>query len=61
MSNTELYNRSATNIEWDTDGEDIDLPSEVCIPNNIADEDIADYLSDNYGFCIFSFRIKINK
>lgn len=45
------------NIEWDTDGEvNADLPKEVII-DNPADEidDIADYLSDEYGFCIFGF------
>ena len=48
-----------TNIAWDTDGEDIDLPTEVEVPNDIAcDEDeIADYLSDEYGWCVISFSL----
>lgn len=25
----------ATCIEWDTDGEDVDLPNEVCIPDEV--------------------------
>ena len=29
----------------------------VDIPNNIEEDDIADYLSDEYGYCVFSFEI----
>ena len=42
-------------VEWDTDGmdeEELDLPSEVEVPSEIDDEDVADYLSDTYGFCV---------
>jgi len=54
-----------TDITWDTDGEDIELPTEVEVPNDIAhdedgriDEDeIADYLSDEYGWCVISFSL----
>lgn len=48
------------NINWDTDGEDIDdLPveAEVFTCNNDVDE-IADALSDEYGFCVNSFEIE---
>ncbi len=55
-----------SNIEWDTDGEDIDLPSEVLITNpnkemvqSVEDNDyadeIGDFLSDEYGFCLYGF------
>ena len=37
-------------VDWDDDGEN--LPTEVKIPTDIADEDVADYLSDTYGFCV---------
>ena len=53
------------NIEWDTDGEVIeDLPTEVIIKNPTEemceavggfDDVLADYLSDEYGFCVFGF------
>ena len=46
------------NIHWDTDGEEINLPTEVFIEEDINEEEIADYLSDKYGFCIFSFSIR---
>ena len=49
----------AINIEWDTDGEEIEtLPTRVEIPFNISDDDIADLLSDEYGFCVFGFDIE---
>ena len=60
-------------IEWDTDGEDVDLPEVVYIDlddllydgetEEILDDceeiydRIADYLSDNYGFCMFNFDV----
>lgn len=34
-----------------------DLEKIVEIPNNIEEEDIADYLSDEYGYCFSSFEI----
>ena len=51
----------AKNIKWDTDGNsellDI-LPKEVVIPNSITDEDeISDWLSDEYSFCHLGFDI----
>lgn len=49
----------AVNIEWDTDGEDIEyLPERVSIPLFMDDDEIADYLSDKYGFCVFRFDIE---
>lgn len=56
-----------TNINWDTDGEDIDLPNEVEAPNEIVkdfnDEEelldyLSDWLSDEYGFCHDGFNIE---
>lgn len=48
--------RFAREIEWDTDGEDAGLPEEVEIPDSVNDEDISDYLSDTYGFLVYSYR-----
>lgn len=42
-------------VEWDTDGmdpEELDLPVAVEIPGELDDEDVADYLSDHYGYCV---------
>ena len=49
----------AVNIKWDTDGEDIEyLPERVSIPFFMDDDEIADYLSDEYGYCVFGFDIE---
>lgn len=48
--------RYAVNIDWDCDS-DVELPNKVRIPNDIEDDEIADYISDNYGWCIKSFNI----
>ena len=48
-------------IVWDTDGEDekdLGLPSRVEIPFFVYDDEIADYLSDEYGYCVFGFNIE---
>lgn len=44
--------------KWETDGysvNELGLPTEVEVPNNIEEEDIADWLSDEYGFLVESF------
>ena len=51
----------ATNIKWVTDGADVNLPTEVEIPTNIeSDEEIADFLSDEYGFLVEGFSRTMN-
>lgn len=49
----------ATQIDWETDGYSVNLPTEVTIPNYITDkEDIADYLSDEYGYLVNGFYVE---
>ena len=51
-------------VNWDTDNESIDLPNMVDVPDNMEEEDIADWLSDKYGWCVNSFvtiELAINK
>lgn len=46
-------------VNWDTDGnslEDLGLQEVVTIPTINIDE-VADYLSDEYGYCVESFTI----
>lgn len=44
-----------SDIVWDTDGEDVDLPTEWTM--EVEDpEDIADELSDIFGWCVESFE-----
>ena len=49
----------ATNILWDTDGQEVNLPTEIEIPEGMTDEEeISDYISDETGFCHFGFTIE---
>ena len=53
----------ALNIKWDTDGNtDVlnELPNEVEIPYDIEEDEICNYLSDEYGYCVFGFDIEEN-
>ena len=46
-------------VDWDTDGysvEELGLSTIVDIPT-MNEEDVADYLSDEYGYCVSSFNI----
>ena len=49
------------NIDWDTDREETDLPTDIILT---VGEDIevslegADLLSDEYGFCVNSFNFQ---
>ena len=51
----------AVNIQWDTDGDKdvlVSLPSEAHVPDDLAidsDEDVGNWLSDEYGFCHSGF------
>lgn len=50
----------AINILWDTDGEEVNLPNEIEIPDWVDkkdDDKISDYLSDETGFCHFGFEL----
>jgi hypothetical protein len=59
---------TVTNIKWDTDGENIDLPTEITIdiPNEDfvkmdeeeIDEFISDYITNETGFCHMGFSLK---
>ena len=46
------------NIAWSVDEtEDLEeLPVEVEVPDEVDEEDIADWLSDQYGYLIESFQ-----
>lgn len=47
-------------VNWDTDNyplEECNLKEIVDIPNDIDADDIADYLSDEYGYLVESFEI----
>ena len=49
------------NITWETDGEEVDLPTEVDLPNGIElndDDAINDYLSDTYGWLVIGWYVE---
>lgn len=58
-----------TGIEWDTAGcgvsreenesdeEALDLPYETIVPD-MPEDDVADYLADEWGFCVCGFSIR---
>lgn len=57
------------NIKWDTDGEEVELPSEVDwafdgyidINDEELVDEIEDWLSDEYGYCTEEFQLRENK
>ena len=58
MNEVRIY---ITNIDWDIDGENKDelgLPDMVEVPVDMDKDEIADMLSDYYGFCVNSFSIE---
>lgn len=47
-----------TNIIWETDGLNVALPESVTVPEEYEDpDDIANYLSDKYGWLVSYFSI----
>ena len=47
-------------VNWDTDGrsvKELGLSEVVDMPT-MNEENIADYLSDEYGYCVFGFNIE---
>lgn len=51
----EIQGIKITEIDWETDGEDVELPSSVMVPSDLEEDEIADYLSDNYGWLVNGF------
>lgn len=49
----------AKNIQWDTDGADVQLPTEIDLPaGDMTEDEISDFISDKTGFCHFGFEIE---
>lgn len=49
-----------TNIIWDFDeGEYAELPDSVDIEESIEMDEVADYLSDIYGWCISDLDVEV--
>ena len=48
-------------IIWETDGEELDLPTEMELPDDIGQDDddaITDYLSDETGFLVLAYTLE---
>lgn len=39
-------------VTWDTDGEDVALPTFVTVPTDVDDDDVSEWLSDRYGWLV---------
>ena len=55
--------RTVTNIDWEIEEDensDYVPPTEVVIPWNLFDDDIADWLSDEYGYCVLDYQVEDN-
>ncbi|MNG36666.1 hypothetical protein D3C84_1237730 [compost metagenome] len=53
-----------SNINWDTDGVDADLPASAVLEVYVGDDtdlglEGADILSDEFGNCVFSFDFEV--
>ena len=54
-----------TEINWDTDGESVDLPTEVIYKSDLPscsefdNECVVDWLSDEYGWCVNGCMITV--
>lgn len=62
------YTYIVYDIDWDTDGEDVELPTEITIDVPLLpDEDeedasnlITEYLSEEYGFPVKDFKMRLS-
>lgn len=51
-----------TDIVWDCeelDQDEIGLPSEVEVPDEVEEDEIADWLSDEYGWCVLAYSMPL--
>lgn len=49
-----------SDIKWETDGEVVDLPTEVEVDDDLDEDEIADYLSDEYGWLVNGFSLPMD-
>lgn len=47
-----------SDIVWETDGEDADLPHEMEVPSDIKEDEIEGYLYNQTGYLVLSYRIE---
>jgi hypothetical protein len=45
-------------VKWEIDGEKVgDLPAEVFVPDDLEVDEVADFLSDEYGWLVDSLSL----
>jgi len=49
-----------SDIKWVTDGEVVELPTEIEVNDDLSDDEITDYLSDTYGWLVDSFSLPMD-
>ena len=59
--NNKKMDTKKVKVYWDVDPdlnvEELGLPDIVEVPETMDDDDIADYLSNEYGYCIESYIV----
>ena len=51
-----LERHTLVRVEWDTDGEEVELPELILVPAHIEDGRISDWLSDMHGWLVQSWK-----
>ena len=39
-------------VDWELDGHDLDIPEVVEVPDSVDVDDVADWLTDTYGWLV---------
>lgn len=42
-------------VEWETDGEAVDLPEIVTVPEDVEEDQVSDWLSDEFGWLVLGW------
>ncbi len=50
--------KRATNISYETDGESVELPDSMLLPDHLESDSFADYISDETGFLVLGFDLE---
>ena len=62
MSEILKRNLKAENIKWDTDGNDVSLPTEMVVTEYLEDlDEISDWLSEQTGYCHDGFTLTLEE
>ena len=46
-----------SDIIWDTEEQNVNLPKNVEIEDGLSYEEIENYLSDTYGYCVCAYSV----